>query len=637
MNERAGDGGYRADIDGLRAIAVLAVVLFHAKVPGFSGGYVGVDVFFVISGFLILRVLREDVAAGRGFWSFMERRARRLIPASVPVILVALALGAVLLLPSDFMALGRAIRSIALFVSNHHFLSRVNYFEVNAPSPLLHFWSLSVEWQFYLAFALAFIALVRWAPRAVEAVIVGAALVSFAGAVVLVATDAAPRAFFLALPRAWEFLLGAWLALGRLRPPGPALATAMRWTGFALIVASVAVLDGRSAFPGATALAPVLGAVLLLHAGPVPSRRDPLAKALVAPVAVWLGRVSYGFYLWHWPLLVYAETLDYLLPSWFRLPVVALSLALAALTYRFVEVPFRRRRALPSMRVGLVAGALVTALGAGAGTVILETRGLPQRFPEALRHAVAVDLDPFEGLDQSRCDRAPGAPGLPLCRIGDAARPGVDFVVWGDSHALASWRAHDAVGKAHGLAGVLVRSVDCSAFGVDEARRACDEQYRAALRFILETSGTRRLFLQAIWTLYGGEYLAEFLPRMAVETGRRDIELVLVHPVPKFRQAVPLLLLHQALFGRSDASLRFPVRDYLDRNAHVLSAFAAARQVAGGRVREIPLLALLCPDGECRGTDADGRTLYVHTGHPSRYAVQGMEGLFAPILAAPPL
>jgi hypothetical protein len=431
------------------------------------------------------------------------------------------------------MAIGRAVRSIVLFVSNHHFLSRVNYFEATAPSPLLHFWSLSVERQFYFGFALGFIALARWAPRRIEAVIVGTAVLSFLGAVALVATDAAPRAFFLALPRAWEFLFGAWLALGRVPPAPPPVATVLRWIGLALIVASVVILDARSPFPGLTALAPVVGTALPLHAGLSAPGRDAMARALMAAPVVWLGRISYSFHLWHWPLLVFGETLAYLLPSWFRLAIVAISLALTALTYQLFEVPSRRRRVLPSLRAGLAASVVVTAVGVGIGTAILETRGWPQRFPEALRHAVTVESGPFAGLAQTRCDHAADARELPLCRIGDPARINMDFVLWGDSHALASWRAHDTAARERGLAGVLVRSPDCP-FAVNGARATCRAQYEAALRFIFETSGAPRLVLQAIWTLYDSDYLTEFLPRMAAEAGRRNMDLWLIHPVPKF-------------------------------------------------------------------------------------------------------
>ena len=259
---------HRPEIDGLRAVAVVPVVLFHARVPGFSGGFVGVDVFFVISGFLITAILAADIAAGRfSLAGFYERRVRRIFPALFVMLAASTLAALALLLPFELAAFGRSLAAAALFVSNVFFGRETGYFVAAAETkPLLHTWSLAIEEQFYIAFPLCLWALSRLAPRAVLV----ALLVALAGSLAISIATTHPQsdtAFFRTPARVWELLAGAALALAPRRRPLPrAAAEALAAGGLGLIAVAVFGFDARTPVPGSAAVQPVAGTVLVLAA-----------------------------------------------------------------------------------------------------------------------------------------------------------------------------------------------------------------------------------------------------------------------------------------------------------------------------------------------------------------------------------
>ena len=298
---------YRKDIDGLRAVAVLAVVFFHSKLPGFSGGFVGVDVFFVISGFLITGLMAHDRGADRfSLVTFYFRRVRRIVPALLCVYVACTLLAAVLMLPGDMAEFGRSLLSSATFISNHFFYRLAGYFGGESDlKPLLHTWSLSIEEQFYLVWPLLFLVIGRWQYRWLPYFVWAAGAISLAASVVMVGYQK-EAAFFLAPFRAWELLLGASLALLSRRPAIPAwLAELCASAGLSMIVASVLFLDEGHAFPGLLALPPCLGTALLIFAGM--ERRPAVTRLLSTGPAVAVGLISYSLYLWHWPILSFAR------------------------------------------------------------------------------------------------------------------------------------------------------------------------------------------------------------------------------------------------------------------------------------------------------------------------------------------
>lgn len=294
--------GFRPDINGLRAWAVIAVVLFHFGVPGFDGGFVGVDVFFVISGYLMTRIIATGLATGRfSLGAFYLARARRIVPALLLVCLAVLGVGWFFLPPFDFSRLGSQVLSAALFISNIRFSREGGYFDVAAHEKLLlHTWSLSVEWQFYLLLPLLLMVVFRLGrgPKWIPATL----LLSFTASLLasVLSTPSAPtQAFYLLPTRAWEMVAGGLVYCLATRVELSALSRrALETLGLALIVASIALFDSNSPWPGWRALVPVLGAALVLWAARVDSvwTGNWLAQRL--------GDSSYSIYLWHWPLVV---------------------------------------------------------------------------------------------------------------------------------------------------------------------------------------------------------------------------------------------------------------------------------------------------------------------------------------------
>jgi peptidoglycan/LPS O-acetylase OafA/YrhL len=299
---------YRQDIDGLRAIAVLSVVLYHAGVSWFPGGFVGVDIFFVISGYLITRILLEEASAGRySIAKFYARRARRILPVLYFILVVALLLGLLLLLPLEILGLSESVLATTLFSSNILFWKQSGYFDISAElKPLLHIWSLAVEEQFYVLWPLVLILCYRrgWGIRWVIAVLFGLSLTSSC-----VFLTEKPNAVFYLLPgRAWELLVGAWLATANgdwLKKQW--LKSGLSVMGLGLLAASVLVLNKTLPFPAWNALYPCLGAALLIVAG----EGALVNRYLLAwrPL-VFVGLISYSLYLWHWPLLSYVRIMN---------------------------------------------------------------------------------------------------------------------------------------------------------------------------------------------------------------------------------------------------------------------------------------------------------------------------------------
>jgi len=333
---------YRPDIDGLRAVAVLAVVLFHAFPTLVPGGYVGVDIFFVISGFLITGILLAEVRQGSfSVLRFYIRRARRLFPALCVVLLAVLAFGWFTLLPAEYAQLGKHVLAGAGFVSNIVLWREAGYFDINSElKPLLHLWSLGVEEQYYLLWPLLVLLLARHARLFLLATLL-LAVASFALNVHWL--DRLPTlTFYLPITRFWELLLGGLLAFlaGRGAPAPARAADALSAAGLVLILLALFALDRHTPFPGWAALLPVAGSALLIAAGPAASFNR---LVLASRPAVWIGLISYPLYLWHWPLFAFARVLTGEPMS----VAVGTGLSLAAvglawLTYRFIERPFRR-------------------------------------------------------------------------------------------------------------------------------------------------------------------------------------------------------------------------------------------------------------------------------------------------------
>ena len=376
--------GFRPDLEGLRAVAVVLVLLYHASVPGFAGGYVGVDVFFVLSGFLITGLLlRELRRTGTiSLTSFYARRARRLLPAAALVLVVTMIASAAVLPPLRVPDVALDAAAASLYVSNMRFaLQATDYLQAEmAPSPLLHYWSLGVEEQFYIFWPALVLLVARGRADAARRVAIMSLLVaigSFGLSLWLTETNA-PWAFFSLPTRAWELGLGAFLAIGATQlsriPARPAAVLA--WTGLAMVAASGVILSAETPFPGTAALLPTIGSALVIAGGFQQARYAP-GRWLSMAVPRFLGRISYSLYLWHWPILILpAVAVGGPLPWWARGALVLVAIGLAAASQRWVEDPLRHGRGIGTLprRNLAMAGALsvtvaVFSLGVGARTV----------------------------------------------------------------------------------------------------------------------------------------------------------------------------------------------------------------------------------------------------------------------------
>jgi len=510
----------RPDIDGLRAIAVLSVFLYHLEVPPFGGGFVGVDIFFVISGYLISRIVLTDVESGSfSMARFYERRIRRLAPAAIVTIIGTLLIGALWFSPGHFKALGQDVVATVGSVSNFYFWRGSHDYFAKAvdPSPVLHFWSLAVEEQFYLVWP-AFILLGhRLAGKGLPLLILGIGAASLIAAQMKLATDPA-GAFYLPMYRACEFAIGALVIFAeRWQLRFSAMPLLLAVAGFALITWSIVFFDGTTAFPGVNAMIPCLGTACLIWAGP----SHPLARLLTNPVAVRIGLISYSLYLVHWPLIVYAAYIlgDAAHAVGPKLFVFALALALSELMYRTVETPFRARKS-SLVSVASYAGAAIVAI-ASVSFIANRQEGWPWRLsPEAREVA---DLQRFGFWPCSRSSQS-------KCAFGAVNEPvGVQLI--GDSFAEQYVAAVHPVARDAGVRGEAYTEEGCpmlagiirTGFDGTAKCKAQRDRYLDAIR-----KNNLPLVLSQSWMTYGSALQSELnssLPRASwIEVWRAGIE-----------------------------------------------------------------------------------------------------------------
>lgn len=475
---------YRPDIDGMRAVAILAVVGFHAFPDLIPGGFAGVDIFFVISGYLITRHILKDIEDGRyNTARFYAKRVKRIFPALISVLAVTAALGWLILTPEEYESLGRHMIAGGGFFANIQNWKEAGYFDRAADTkPLLHLWSLGVEEQFYIFWPLILAALSRkrgWLGRGMI-MLIG---LSFAFSMITVYRDATAD-FYSPFTRFWELALGALLAHVTLQQPTFAEAHRryLGWVGAALVLAAIVGLQPAFAFPGAWALLPTVGAALLILGGTkAPFNR----RILAAPPLVWIGLISYPLYLWHWPLFALARIMRGATPSAeARLWAIAASIALAWATYWVIERPVRNSRRMPAK---WVIGGLCLAMAAiiAGGVVIKKKDGFPGRLDGLVNGDLRTLTFGMEyGHYRNECGvSAVHAKHLAFCQTSGQGAP--KYAVLGDSKAQALF-----YGLANGLApdasGVLIGSfvapgADAS---VAEAKSAA---INAALQSVLDS------------------------------------------------------------------------------------------------------------------------------------------------------
>jgi peptidoglycan/LPS O-acetylase OafA/YrhL len=618
----------------LRAIAVLSVLFYHAHLSC-PGGYVGVDVFFVISGFLITSLLVRSMRSGTfSYLSFWERRARRLMPALAVTTLATAVTSAFILVPQDLSDLGGALIAQPLLLSNVYFLNTVTLGYFGDPPetrPLLHTWSLGVEEQFYVIYPMALALLFSARPlvRHVGKALALLGLASLAASVLMTANHSV-FTFFTLPPRAWELLLGAVLVflppLATSRP----LRELLSWTGLAAIGYAIFAFDESTPFPGSAALVPCLGTAMLIFA----NGHAPLTWAgrlLAQPAMVRIGQISYSLYLWHWPLVAYGDYAGLLISVEARLTVVLLSCWLGYLSWQFVETPAREKRVLGSGRSVLLFFVGYAVMCFAFGLMYRASHGLPGNWSQqALAYAQARNDKAFvRELDLSD----PRVAEAPPQSLGSAdPAPGSEtFLLWGDSRGMALAPLLDHLGKQLGVKGVqITRSATAPVIGWKgippwEAQRWAAAAFEAA-----EKAGVSAVFLVGRWEAYGrSPDLKARLQETVDAFTQRGIKVYLVLDVVTQKYDVPRIL---ALTDRYPWFERW-------RPRHDVASYLSQNLTVKSRVLpNSPELTALDPSpllssGSTSLESIDGVALYRDPGHLSARGSLSLSPLLEPIFA----
>ncbi|MFJ4373096.1 acyltransferase family protein [Pseudomonas japonica] len=626
---------FRNNINALRALAVIAVVLFHFRVPGFDGGFVGVDVFFVISGFLMTGIIVEGLRRNAfSLVAFYASRARRIIPALAVLCLLLMLFGFVYLPLDDYRELLRTAKNSLLFTSNLHFAEDGDYF--SAPlheNWLLHTWSLSVEMQFYLFYPVLLALLFRlFGERGVTWALVLLCAASLAASVLL--TESRPVAAFYLLPtRAWEMLLGGLVFLFPLTL-SRAGQVACEVTGLALVLLAVLVFSGQDPWPGYLAVLPALGAALVIQAN---------SRSLFSRTAAlqWVGRISYSVYLWHWPLVVFLYTCGLLGSAPHVLAALLLTFALGAASYRWVESPARQRRT-PSRT-------LLRHTGLALGLVVIAAVGgsLVKKYPQ-LRFAFVDNERPryLSELYSRECAQDPADAEVVDCRLGAGE---VRVILFGDSHAESSAAAvqvgnrEAALSWSRGGCPTLIdfqmqdRELErkCHAFNQRKldllkheypgvpvvllSRAALYSDNRRENRFRVFFRGQRNLDEPTFARAFDEEY-ARTVCSIAEQR-----PVYIVRPIPEMPVSVYKGLNLQARILGSKADISVPLEAYRERNRRANEAidFAARRC----QVQVLDPAPWLCPNGQCMGS-LEGRALYFDDNHLVDSGNRQLQGMF---------
>ena len=635
---------YRPEIDGLRAIAVGVVLLYHAKLA-MPGGFVGVDVFFVISGFLITSLILKDYESDDGFSivRFWERRVRRIFPALIFVVIVTAVAGWFVLLPSDFLDLGKSVVAQAVFGSNFYFWDTSGYFESSAwIRPLLHTWSLAVEEQFYLLLPLLFLFRSRWNRKALRwgfgVVIVLSLVLS------IIQADRSPDTGFYLLPsRAWELLAGAMLALFPIRNQLPKwIAELVGWSGLVGIGLACLLYTHSTPFPGAAALLPVLGTVAIIWSSGCSAEPNILCRVLSLRPLVFIGKISYSLYLWHWPILVYAlYWRDNHIMHWpYRLALLGLSFLLAIISWKFVETPFRIRKVFPSRKGVLGFGFVSLMIYAGGGLYIVGNNGCPTRYSEAV---VSIDSgsEPFAFSEDESSSLTEATRGGFLV-VGKAAvsnETPIHCLVWGDSHAMALRPAFDQLGKEYAkTVHYAAHLATCPVLGYESFdETSLREESNSWARAIIDHVRVKQIphvVIIANWDWYfkheqvsSHEAFSRMLANTVVAIQEAGAKVWICKEVPNQIPDFRITMAKALLQGK-------PTDVGISKSNHMKASQAEDKILAlpaenGAHI--IDLSSALFTERGTSQLEVNGKSLYFDATHLSKEGALFLKGLFTPI------
>jgi peptidoglycan/LPS O-acetylase OafA/YrhL len=518
---------YRPDIDGLRAIAILAVVIFHTFPGKMPGGFIGVDIFFVISGYLISAIIFSSLERNRfSLVEFYVRRVRRIFPALILVLISCLAFGWFVLLADEYKQLGKHTATGAGFIQNFVLWRESGYFDNSVETkPLLHLWSLAIEEQFYFFWPLllAFVWKRQWSFLRITAII---AAVSFAANIYLILSGHPTAAFYLPFSRFWELMVGGVLAYVVLHRPQliEKHKDAQSFMGFALILAGLLLLNKGRDFPGWWALLPTMGAFFIISAGPSSWLNE---KLLANKPMVWIGLISYPLYLWHWPLLSFARILKGGAASVkIRVAAVVISIALAWLTYRLIEKPIRFGKHNTIQIIALLVLMIVAGYMGYDG--YKRDRHIDTNPINQYRQNQEAFAWPDEKNKTNLCENEVKTNAIPYCLISKGEDNNLTTALIGDSHANAIFDFVNAKAKENGSRLIMLGSAGCPPFlGVERDKSECPKKMDAVVNYINSNRNIQNVIITGRFaaTLSGVNFGGETLPNFYTLTLVQDASI----------------------------------------------------------------------------------------------------------------
>jgi len=631
---------YRADIDGLRSVAIIPVVLYHAGISMFSGGFVGVDVFFVISGYLITSIILNDIDKDKfTITNFYFRRVKRIFPALYLLFIFTTVFCWFFYIPEDFKAYGKSLLGSVFFISNIVFWREKGYFETASElKPLLHTWSLSVEEQFYIFYPIMLFLLAKYFKKKYIPVVL--IIFIFSLSLSVWATPKMPSASFFLLPtRAWELMLGCLLALGFFpKTENLKALNLLSLMGLLMILFSIFLFNHKTPFPGYSALLPCVGTGLIIYSGSFSmsvSSRPLISKFLSWKPFVLIGLVSYSWYLWHWVLFAFRNyydlvTIDLFVKSnWFLVPF---SLLLAAVSYFIVEKPFRDIK-WESRRQLFVFSLVLTLIFSLIG-VSFSQEGYMGRFTNnQINKYAQITKDVKKRVDYFKQPRS--------VIIGDKEFA-PSFVLMGDSQAWSISDGFNELAKQNNKAGVLFSLNSCSPLiGIKNISDKCNEFNVQTIEQLKSFESIETVFLAAFWTQRVVDNIDIFsgLDNLINELSSRGIKIILITDIYKANFNLPLHLARQEIVHDLFPSYSF-LREVRPKTEVVKEKLSAVYKVFEGLkekypdIRMIHLSELLCTGAYCEIGDNDLFFADAHhfTPHGAKFVCEELRDEIIPFL-----
>ena len=636
---------FRYDLNFLRALAVTLVVLFHFQVNGLNAGFIGVDVFFVISGWLMTKIIYEGLKNQKfSFISFYLARARRILPALIVLCLILLVVGWFFLLPSEFRQLGKHLAVTPTFLSNMVFASEAGYFNgASYEKLLLHTWSLSIEWQFYLIFPIIiYIAIKLWGMGKVALVVHCLLILSFIYSVWL-GIDRVDSSYYNLLSRSWEMLIGAiaYFHDSKVRfksSPG------LFYSGLSLIFGSAIILDSTYYWPSFWAVFPTFGAYLVLIAG---HQESFLIKNRIIQ---YLGTTSYSIYLWHWPVFVFMLRYYDNLTYQHIISGITITLILAHFSFRYVETGASKLK-LSLLKQSVFFVAVISSVSLCA-VIVYITNGFSDygRFPEKI---VLADQEYNNREYRKKECLSELSFQSSRCIYGDKGNE-IDFIVFGDSHASAIISALASSSQENKTI-LFIAQAGCiplkGTFKKNQSNNYCEIFFNTEMNYIQENFPQIPILFVSRWSYYLDGRIGEnnqgpvqfhdaigmTRHQLFMRTAKQTFcpladsrKVYVLTPIPEFEYEIPKKMAKNMLLKEDYSDIFIPYDDYMKRNSSVINVFEQLKDMCG--IKVVHVEKSLCKEKKCLATE-NNRPIYYDDNHLSEWGNQKLIESFKKIEA----